>query len=418
MNSRSFVLLLAFLVLFLSGTAVTTAANPKSDDPLIQKIFDKWAERDAATKNILIEFEMQQLLAKGAYDKLLPPEDQRPEGFPKGPIPPKDINTVSKISIICDSKAIAVDMNAQHWDVMGNKLQKMKTKVSLKDGKMRSLTKAPSIELYIGTVTKLDKTNYQDAIFSEKNSYQILYWPIRFFEYNCQLDKAKIVGRDIEIDGRKCVKLEIPMKAKAAKTAKDGKDKTAAKAKVESKCFVWVDQSKDYLPMRYEDYKGKDSLGLIDFGYNFSKGTGWELVKSNSSMSSNNKNPVNGKINKLELNGKIDPAVYKIEFPVGTLVRAVDKDGKPLSSDVKDKNKIDKNKVDPNNYFVLENGKKSTIAETEKRMQKIHSEVRTEMKEEAKREKLLPWRIVGITLGSIFIAIAGVIFFVKRRAKG
>jgi hypothetical protein len=423
MNSRRTIFLLAFLTFFISCTTVATAADPKSDDPRVQKIIDSWAARDAATKNICVEMEKETTITKGFYDKRFP-EGKRPPQAPKGPIPPKDITHITKTTLLFNGKTQLVKMKTHQWDMMvSNSLQEVNSTSGIKNGKTRVIVEMSALPFPMGHIMKMDKKHIQRTLLERKEIF-IVYFPIRFFKSNGYLDKAKIVDGEEEINGRKCVQLEIPMKNDFFAMAK-GKAKSADKSEMDLKCLVCVDQSKDCLPMKYQEFAGDGKPFIdLDFDYDFSGGDNWKLANKTE----NEQNSPFGKLVNLEINKDIDPAAFNLEFPVGTLVRVVDPTKKmntPAGSAggvAKDKKKIDKDKVDPNHYFVLENGKKSTVAETEKRMRELGSKMKGKMEQnreaEAKHDQESSLQIACFSIGGLFVLIAGAIFFVKRRAKG
>ena len=73
--------------------------------------------------------------------------------------------------------------------------------------------------------------------------------------------------------------------------------------------------------------------------------------------------------------------------------------------------KKDKN---PEEYFVLENGEKSSSKETAKRRESLFKVYKENTEEKAKQARQLPWRVVCIVLGSLLIGIASFRFFLKR----
>ena len=278
MNSRRIVFLLAFFVLIFTGTGVATAV-PRSDDPVIQEIFNKWAERDKANKRLFAKCRIEYFFTG------------------KGKLRQAEFGE--------STLAIDGQKYAASFDVMPRaniRVWKIASKLSI-DGEYKRFldVREPSFPFRFfgipkfshGTIRPLDKKSSTISISAESAVF-LAYCPMRFFFKNSyQLSKAKIVERDIDIDGRKCLKLEIPMtrpkpspKPKPASKFKKGQfiqlatpNKNEPRDPIKLKAIVWVEQSSRHLPYRYQDFDGVTSKNFIDINYDFSPDGSWKLAK-------------------------------------------------------------------------------------------------------------------------------------------
>jgi hypothetical protein len=393
MNSRRTIFLLAFFVFFISGVQIATAV-PRSDDPMIQEIFNKWADRDKANKRLFIKCNIEYFFIRN--DELRQVESG---GF----------------TLAIDGQKFGIS-----YDVMPHRklALEMSSKVSI-DGEYKRFLdlREPSFLLRFfgipkfshGTIRPLDKKSSTFSV-SRESAVTLAYCPMRFFFKNSyQLTKARIVARDLDIDGRKCLKLEIPRIQSISPRQSGGRpfitqnmlpDKKGANDTIKLKSYVWVEQSSRHLPYRYQDFDEFSPRYFIDINYEFMPDGSWKLAKWKKAQSPDGRwhdeiTPV-----ELTVNEFFDPELIDFKFPPGTFVDDF--------SNIEEKKKGRKR---PDHYYILENGEKSTRTEAAKK----DSELRRKMVVNA-------FGGLAIILGTLLLCLAGLCYSIriwrrKRRAK-
>jgi hypothetical protein len=356
-------------------TVKTQAADPKStsQDGMVKvqlpaevaKILATWQKREIDIKEVLVKYDGEKLTPRGTLSEEW--KKSFPDREPKI-VPEEDLTSKQTGIYAIDQGRFGLATEEKRFNMAMDGLEKCARKFTAHKMGIRLLATSEHAAFPVAVLIDRIQAVAPIGSMSDVLGINLIYRPISVIKaFRPQISETKIVNDNIDINGKSTVELEIPIGTAESE-----------------KMLFWVDPKNEYFPVKFQIVSNNSPIVEIRLFYKEDADkqltpARWETDNYDHQKPDQLKISAKATVTQFAIGGEVPASLFDFEIPVGTLVQKHGSEG------------VEK-------YFLLEEGKRTSPEETEKRIQELTRP----------KNPLLSW---GLLIGCLIFLY---LFFRKR----